>query len=187
MTEFNPDLLAVHLPPTTKSFEADGHTYHVLWNARLSLVRSRWLEKYGFFAMMGRDPRAFITEARRAYDFNNESKPGDVAVTLDNLISSGADMMSREAPMLYICAIFMVRDDEDVKSYDPAFADQKIEAWKKEGIESDFFLQSALSYLKITAEHLSALTVISLGHNLPNLDVLSQSPDLTSNSPSASE
>ncbi|WP_460974094.1 hypothetical protein [Spirosoma migulaei] len=174
MSEPNPDLQPVILSPNTKQFEADGHLFHVQHDLDLPLIRNRYLEKYSLFAALGRHEKALIAEMHRAYQANNESRPGDVAVILDNLIRGTADLLSRETPVLYICTLFINRHDEDTKTFDPEFATQKIESWKKAGIANSFFLASALSFLKISDENLNTLTQISLGSRLPTLDVLRQ-------------
>jgi hypothetical protein len=178
--EMNPDLLPIVLPKGTTKFEAGGHTYLVQHTIELSVIRARWLERYSLFSLLGRNAQQWISECRRAYDANNQAKPGDVGVILDNLIRGAQDVMAREDPILYICTLFINRVDEDTKGFDPELAKQKIEDWGS--ITRSFFLTWALSYLQITDEHLKTLTQISLGSSLPPLDLLSEPPSPTAGS-----
>jgi len=151
----NPDLLPIRLDPAVGSFTANGHTYHVEREARLSVARDRWLEKFGLYGILGRDAGTILRELRRAYDANNAGKPGDTAVILDNLLSGVADLNAKEAPLYYICTLFINRTDEDRRGYDLEFAKQKIEDWQ--GVESAFFLSLGLNFLTITGQQLSTL------------------------------
>jgi len=183
MSERNPDLLPVNLSPNTTSFEADGHTYTVDHALELSVIRNRYLEKYSLYATLGRDAKSLLLEARRIYDFLNESKLADAVLTTDNLMRGAADLQNRESPILYICTLFINRENEDVRAYSPELGKQKIDDWAKAGITFNFFLSWALNFLRISDAHLNALTQISLSASLPVLDILSQ--EVKSPSPSA--
>lgn len=172
----SPDLLPVHLEFSTTSFKADGHTYYVEHNAPLSLARNRALEKFGLYSIMARDGRALMAEVRRAYDALNAGKPIDCGVILDNVLSGIADLNAREAPLMYICTLFINREDEDRMAYDQELGKQKIAAWTKEGIEAQFFFHWALNYLKITDDQLSMFTQISLSNSLPKMTLEGLSP-----------
>lgn len=169
MSEINPDLLPLALEPTTLKFEAGGHVYYVEREARLSVARDRWLEKFGIYSLLGRDGIAFLKEVRKAYDANNASKPGDVAVILDNILKGAADLNAKEAPIYYLCTLFINRQDEDRRSYDLEFAKQKIQDWQ--GIERDFFLHSGLSFLKITGQQFSTLMESFSSLDLPGVSL----------------
>lgn len=171
MSDINPDLLPVRLEPTTTRFEADGHTFFVEFEAKLSIARNRWLEKFGIYANLGRDANAIRQEIMRAYQANNDSKPGDVAVILDNALKSVTDIIAKESPLLYIATLFINRQDEDRKSFDLEFAKQKIESWSRAGLESEFFFHWALSYLKISGQLLLTLMENSSMPNLPSLNL----------------
>lgn len=157
MPDVNPDLLPVELDPNTNSFEAAGYTYHIERSGTLTVERSIWLERFGTYSLLGRDGMSFIKEVRRAYDLNNQSKPGDVAVVLDNVLKAAADLMAKESPLLYVCTLFINRTDEDRGEYNLELAKQKIEDFKKSRISADFFLALALSYLSVTGNQLSTL------------------------------
>ncbi|GAB3780634.1 hypothetical protein GCM10028818_33170 [Spirosoma horti] len=175
MSERDPNLLPVNLSTGTTTFDANGHTYRVDHTIDLSVIRDRYLEKYSLYATLGRDAKAIALEARRIYDFLNESKIADAALTADNLIRGAADLQSRESPILYICTLFINREDEDLRAYSPELGKQKIDDWAKAGITKNFFLSWALDYLKITDAHLNALiSLSSLSLRLPALDVLNQ-------------
>jgi hypothetical protein len=162
MSEIDPKLLPIILEPGTTRFEAGGHTYHVERDARLSIGRDRWLEKFGLYAVLGRDAITFLKEVRKAYDYNNQGKPGDTAVTLDNLMKGAADLNAKEAPLYYVCTLFINRTDEDRRSFDLELAKQKIQDWTDAGLERSFFLSGALSFLTISAQ---AFEVLMAGFN----------------------
>jgi hypothetical protein len=177
MADINPDLFPIQLDPAVKTFEANGHTYHVEREGRISIARDRWLEKFGLYAMLGRDAKAFLNEVRRAYDALNAGKSLDSGVIMDNLMKGAADLMAKEAPLYYICTLFMNRTDEDRRGYDLELGKQKILDWEAAGIDRNFFLSMALSYLSFTGDELSVLmqTFSSV-----------RTPDLTMNPPGAS-
>ncbi|OJW75701.1 hypothetical protein [Spirosoma sp. 48-14] len=167
MSEINHDLLPVRLSPTQKKFEAGGHTYYVEHEARLSVARDRWLEKFNLYGLLGRDAATVLREIRSAYDSLNSGRVVDAGVTLNNILLGLGDLNAKAAPLYYICTLFINRQDEDRKAYDLEFARQKIEDWQ--GIERDFFLSLALSYLTITGQQLNTLMETFSTVSLPEL------------------
>lgn len=178
MSQINPNLLPIRLDLNAPSFEAGGHTYHVEREARLSVDRDHYLERFSLGALTGRDGMAILREVRRAYDFLNQGKPIDCGVVLDNVMKGAADLSAKEAPLYYICTLFINRTDEDRRTYDLELGKQKIADWRKAGIERDFYIASALNYLSITGAQLTTLMESFSGLDLPslNLEDLPQSP-----------
>jgi hypothetical protein len=178
MADINPDLLPVQLDPTVKIFEANGHTYHVEREGRISIARDRWLEKFGLYAMLGRDAKSFLNEVQRAYNALNAGKSLDSGVIMDNLMKGASDLTAKEAPLYYLCTLFINRTDEDRRGYDVELGKQKILDWEAAGIDRNFFLSMGLSYLSFTGEELSVLMQTFSGL---------RTPDLTMGQPSASD
>ncbi len=179
MSDINPDLLPVRLDPAAASFRANGHTYTVDREMRLSIARDRWLEKFGLYALLGRDAMSLLKEVRRAYDALNASKPLDAGVVLDNIMKGAADLSAKEAPLLYICTLFINREGEDRRSYDLELGKQKIADWEVAGFERDVFMSWGLNFLSITGEELTQLFRNFSGVKLPETTL--NEPNLSGN------
>ncbi|MGF7219038.1 hypothetical protein GGR92_005218 [Spirosoma lacussanchae] len=169
----------VDLELTTSTFVADGHTYHVNRNGRLSVERDRWLEKFGLFALLGRQSSAFLTELNRLYQAINAGKLADAAVLTDNLMKGAADLGAKSSPLYYICTLFINEEGEDTRHYTLELGEQKIKHWETAGISAFFFKKLALDYLQIT-EELWSKTIQSISLNLPSLNPLSELSELES-------
>ncbi|MBC3785712.1 hypothetical protein [Spirosoma utsteinense] len=178
MADINPELLPIQLDPAVTTFEANGHTYHVERQARMTIARDRWLEKFGLYALLGRDGMSFLKEVRRAYDALNAGKALDSGVIMDNLMRASADLSAKEAPLYYVCTLFINRTDEDRRGYDLELGKQKILDWEAAGIDRNFFLSLGLNFLSITGAQLSSLMQTYSGI---------RTPELTMQDPSVSE
>ncbi|RIV23599.1 hypothetical protein DYU11_11500 [Fibrisoma montanum] len=168
----NPDLYPVELDPSASSFVANGHTYYVEREGRLSVERDGWLEKFGLYATLGRQSTVLVADMRRVHDALNDGKLADAAIIVDNIIKAAADMSIKAAPLYYICTLFINREDEDRKSYSLELGKQKIADWS--GISAFFFSHLALSYLQITAESWKSL--IQSISAVPTVDMTLQTP-----------
>ncbi|GAB4052543.1 hypothetical protein [Spirosoma litoris] len=176
MSEINSSLFPVDIQPNAPQFEANGRIYTVDREVRLSVDRDWWLEKFSIGALTGRDGMAILREIRRAYDALNAGTIVDAGVILDNVMRGAADLNAKEAPLYYICTLFINREDENRRHYDLELAKQKIADWRAAGINSDFFKASALNYLSITGAHLNTLMETFSGINLPELSLSDQGP-----------
>ncbi|GAA4399865.1 hypothetical protein GCM10023187_12380 [Nibrella viscosa] len=143
-------------PRATTQFEAGGHIYRVEKNVELSVARDRYLERYSLQAALARSSSAIREEIRKAYDLNNQSKPGDVGVVLHNLLAATVDLETNFNPIYLICTLFINRVDEDRTSFSSELAMQKLEDWS--AINRSFFFTSAVDFLTAIGDDFSRAT-----------------------------
>ncbi len=85
------------------------------------------------------------------------------------------NLEGREHPMLLLCSIFIVRENEDLSKWDETIALEKIADWKAECLAvEDFFALAFSSVRGFTAHYLESLGATSqsepdeeLSHNSP--------------------
>lgn len=121
------------------SFTANGHEYYI--DTTLSISRFEEYEKLSVWFAFGMEYDALFKNIKEAYGLLNESRPMDAGIVLHNIMN-GILVKSekKQLPILLLCALFINRKDEDVKVYDKALMNEKIEDWKKEGlVMEDFF------------------------------------------------
>lgn len=86
----------------------------------------------------------------KAYQCLNDRKHADAAVIIHNMMSEikGIEEEKRVEPALMICALFIVRDDEDLSKVDDEYMQSKIDDWAKEGYEVNGFFHLALTSIE---------------------------------------
>lgn len=129
-----------------KTFEANGHKYHV--SKKISIPRWREYEKLEPRLTYGVDFDAMFKQLKKAYEALN-TKAGniaDAAVILHNLMSGIKDIENemREHPALLMCALVINREGEDTGVFDEQIQREKIEDWRKEGFDVLPFFTFAL-------------------------------------------
>ncbi len=75
-------------------------------------------------------------------------EPGRVAIIANNAMMGLENLDKKRIPGLYICALFINSEDEDIRYYDEAVMDKKIKDWQEEGYDVQSFLGFALSCIK---------------------------------------
>lgn len=78
-----------------------------------------------------------------AWDYMNELKLGDAAVTLHNIMYGIKNLDEKDDPALRLCALFFNEKDEDIFEYDEAKMREKIACWGKELDVTPFFRYAA--------------------------------------------
>ena len=128
-----------------KEFVANGNKYIILDK----LTTARWIEyeKLQPLVTYGVTFKQLDTNHRKAFDFLNKQKFADAAVIMHNIMNGviNATDEKRIHPVLLMCSLFMVREDEDVKIFDEKYMEEKILDWHAEGIDMMDFFQFALS------------------------------------------
>ena len=161
----------ISIDQNANSFQANGHTYHINRTGRLSMVRDEWLDTFGFWAMMGRQASAFLTEQQRLFGLLNQGQVAEAAVVSHNLINGARDLITKKNPLYYICSLFINREGEDTQAYSLDYGEQKIKDWAKH--DAFFFKQLGLSLLETTELDWSTL-IQSISVSLPNLQLQSE-------------
>lgn len=121
------------------TFMANGVKYYI--RSKLALTRFEVFEDTQIDVGYGVDFRNLFSNLKKAYSHLNAGDFADGAVVLHNIMNGVAtNLEKRENPVLKICTLFITRENENLRTYDPDLADQKIDDWRKEGIDvEDFF------------------------------------------------
>lgn len=136
------------LPVNTERFVANGKEYRV----HKSVSFDRW-EAYEILQVeigLARSYQQLMDGLRDAYDLTNQVASGkpvfaDLAVLLRDLIIGTTLVGEKQTPaVLKMAALFICREDEDVRFIDEALIESKVEDWRIEGISMTYFFQFAL-------------------------------------------
>lgn len=126
------------IPMDATSFEANGITYHI--KSSISIERFKWYEKYQLNFGFGRSFKNIIEALDKSVDLANKGKGLEAWNLIFNLRECvGKDLEKRYHNAFYLCALFMVTDDEDMTQWDETWAEQKIANWNKEYDPVSFF------------------------------------------------
>jgi hypothetical protein len=136
------------IPHDATEFTASGQRYRRLMS--LSIDRYEAYELLQVEIGMGRTFEQFNDEVNRAYELCNEVATGkkvfaDLAVLLRDL-SIGCSLLGQQQhhAVLKMCALFLVRDGEDLRTIDDQMIKDKIDDWRNEGIDMGYFFTFAL-------------------------------------------
>jgi hypothetical protein len=124
-----------------KHFECSGRKFYV--KESLSFARYRELQKinleFGYSATF----HDIFKNIKTAWDFLNQTKLGEAAVTLHNIMYGVVSLEEKDDAALRLCALFIDEEGEDVTQYDEGKMREKIECWGKECDVSPFFQLAA--------------------------------------------
>jgi hypothetical protein len=136
------------LDPETRSFDANGKRYTAVTS--LTVERYEAYELYQAEIGIGRTFEEIQGGINRAFELCNEVATGkkvfaEMAVLLHDL-SIGCTLVGTTQPhaVLKLCALFLVRDGEDMRTIDDQTVQGKIDDWKAEGIDMGYFFGFAL-------------------------------------------
>lgn len=130
-----------------KTFMANGHKYY--FSSTMSIDRFVEFERLQAHVGFGKDFKHIYDKLKEAYDHMNKNRLADGAVIVHNLINGIAENLDkREHPILQLCALFINREDEDKKVFDPDLTAQKIDDWKTEGYAINDFFQLAFNFVE---------------------------------------
>jgi len=120
-----------------KHFECDGKKFYV--KDTLSFARYREMQKlnleFGYSATF----QDIFKNIREAWDFLNNTKLGEAAVILHNIMYGVVSLETKDDPALRLCALFIDEESEDPTVYDEGKMREKIECWGKELDTLPFF------------------------------------------------
>ena len=117
------------------SFEANGVTYYI--KDTLSVERYRWFEKYQVTFGFAREFKQIYDMLVKSVDLANKGKGLEAWNIIFNLKEEIGknNLDNRMHNGMYICALFIVEENEDLTSWDEQLANKKIDNWNKEGYE----------------------------------------------------
>jgi len=127
-----------------KTFTANNVDYFI--SSSLSLNRFKQFEKL----KIEFDLSMTLLQARlnfiNIFKKLNESKPAEAAVIAHNMANAIEMQQERtHNPILYLCALFINREDEDVTKVDEQLMNEKVNDWAEEGYDiADFFTLARL-------------------------------------------
>ena len=127
-----------------KEFTANKQLYIV--RRSLSVARFEAFERLQVEVGFGVDFGNLYANVAKVYDYINTVKLADASVACRNVLDGvKTNLQDRENPMLKLCALFICRPGEDISTYDEILAAQKIDDWRKEGIEMNTLFTYALN------------------------------------------
>ena len=126
---------------TKKFFECDGRKFYV--RDSISFARYRELQKlnleFGYSATF----HDIFKNVRTAWDFLNQTKLGEAAVILHNIMYGVVALEEKDDVAFRLCALFIDEEGEDPTIYDEGKMREKIECWGKELSVTPFFQLAA--------------------------------------------
>lgn len=136
------------IAPDAKEFTANGHRYRVV--SSLTVSRYEDFELFQLEVGIGRSFEAIQQSINHAYRLCNRVVKGEevfaeLAIVLRDM-SIGAALAGTKTPhaVLKMCALFLVRDDEDLSRCPNELIEDKINDWREEGIDMGYFFTFAL-------------------------------------------
>lgn len=120
-----------------KHFECEGRKFYL--KESLSFARYRELQKINLEFAYSATFHDTFKQIRIAWDFLNNSKLGEAAVILHNIMYGIVSLEDKDDPALRICALFIDEEEEDPTIYDEGKMREKIECWSKSLSVTPFF------------------------------------------------
>ena len=122
----------------------DANNVHYIVKTSLSVERYRWFEKYQVHFGFARDFKGIYDMLVRSADLANKGKGLEAWNIIFNLKEEiGKNLDNRAHTAMYICALFIVTEDEDLTLWEERTAEIKIDNWNKEGIDVNSFFRLA--------------------------------------------
>ena len=128
---------------TQSSFIANGVTYFI--KDSLSVERYRFFEKYQVTFGFAREFKQIYDLLVQSVDLANKGKgleAWNIVFNLKEQIGKN-NLDNRHHNGMYICALFIVTETEDLTTWDEHIADVKIANWNKEGYDVNSFFRLA--------------------------------------------
>lgn len=147
-----------------KTFFANGKNYKILgWQDGLSM--DRW-QVYQQLSIEGGYDITFQSLYNHLHEleemlnksFTQGFKAADFIIKLRALKDGIASKAVQRVPkVMRLAAVFIVREDEDIRYYDSTLADEKIKDWEDEGYDVQDFFTIALSSIQGWSEVLKSI------------------------------
>ena len=156
------------LPDDCTEFTANGVKY--LIKPSLSVERFKWYEKYQINFGYGRTFESISKTLEKAVDLANKGKGLESWNLIFNLKESvGKDLDKRSHQAFYLCALFMVTEDEDLTAWDEQLAEKKIKDWSAEGLD-------AMSFFRLSSNLVSGFLndLEAISQNISEIDEVLQ-------------
>jgi hypothetical protein len=129
------DLKTVDL--SKKHFECQGRKFYV--KESLSFARYREMQKINLEFGYSASFHDIFKNIKTAWEYLNQTKLGEAAVVLHNVMYGVVSLEDKDDPALRLCALFIDEEGEDPTIYDEAKMKEKIDCWGKELDTLPFF------------------------------------------------
>ena len=120
-----------------KYFKCDGREFEMTEN--LSFARYRKLQEISLEFGYSASFHDIFKNIRIAWDFLNDTKLGEAAVILHNIMYGVVSLENKYDAALRLCALFINEKGEDIAVYSEAIEQSKIDCWGKELDVTPFF------------------------------------------------
>ena len=124
-------------------FQTERHTYTIIGENGIGIDRYTTFQKRAIQRGFGRDFQSILDELAKIYrQLGTDTSKADSIVAIRALMDGVADFGREQFDAaLWICTLFVMREDETVKDYSEEIALEKINDWAAYGYsELDFFL-----------------------------------------------
>ena len=153
------------------SFTANGREYRI--SRSISFDRYEAYELLQVEVGLARTFEHFNEQIREAYDLCNQVATGkpvfaDLSVLLRDMMIGVQLVGEAQTPaVLKLCALFINREGEDVRTIDDATVDSKINDWRESGIDIRYFFGFALHSIPGFIEALKAASIATSSQGQP--------------------
>lgn len=120
-----------------KHFECGGRKFFL--HDDLSFMRYRELQKLNLEFAFSATFHDIFKNIRTAWELLNQTKLGEAAVVLHNVMYGVVSLDDKDDPALRVCALFIDEEGEDPTVYDEGKMRDKIDCWSKELSVTPFF------------------------------------------------
>jgi hypothetical protein len=128
------------------TFEANGRKYFV--EPQISSERFAKMQELEIELSFGFNYEHHFKNLRKLEENLNKSNFVDSAVLVRNMLTSIADIEERKHPVMWYCACFINREDEDRRGIDEKIFQDKIDDWNTEGIDYHSFFRLAINMVR---------------------------------------
>lgn len=128
-----------------KTFTANGKTYTRLNS--LPVARYEEYERLQIEFAFNASFENLFKAMQAAYLDLNQMKVADASVKLYNALHGITAIEAKDTAACKLCALFIVADGEDITKVDEALNSQKIEDWRLEGIDVNYFFTLAALFI----------------------------------------
>jgi hypothetical protein len=140
------DTIAPKMPDlNAKTFTANGKTYTRL--SSLPVGRYEEYERLQIEFAFNASFENLFKAMQAAYLDLNALKAADASVKLYNALHGITAIEAKDTAACKLCALFLVTEGEDITKIDEALNQQKIEDWRQEGIDVNYFFTLAALFI----------------------------------------
>lgn len=137
-------------PTKSREFMANGKKYVI--TEKISILRYKQYEKLVPALTFGISFSTIFTNLSKAFNMLNKPTPEplNAGIVLHNIMKGikDADDPNRLDPTLMMCALVILREDEDPSKFDEALMRDKINDWTVEGLDMMGFIALSRSSIQ---------------------------------------